>query len=217
MTLSDSTPTYSMMSISPVSFSVFANERDSGRASLTVVRPGVAAQGPKGGPDATLVWRHVNQVEDEQAVRPAPDAGQPDAEAAQGRIWIQNLGRVGPPFGRVLGNIDHAVRLRGCLVDIVDEAVSGITGRPEVEVVEEGGPGEVAVEAVGRLSGGDRGEEKEQDAAQKVHRAGLARPDRSKRCDCGRKERVNDRGAITAETGDEALLELRSWNNTNRR
>lgn len=184
MTLSDSTPTYSMISISPASFSPVKTENtDSATRQPTVVWPGAAAQGPKCRPDPTLVRRHVDQVEDEQAMRPALNAGQPDAEPAKGRVRIQHLGRVGPPFGRVLGDVDHAISLRRRLINIVDKPVRRITGRPEVKVVEEGGSAEVAIQGVGRLRDGHRAQEKEQRAPQKVHRAGCACSDRSKRYD----------------------------------
>lgn len=134
---------------------------------LARARPRSAPHRPPRGPRAADITRHVRQIQHEEAVGPTLLGLEAKAQAAEVGGRVQDLRGFDAPAGGVGRVTDHAVLLGGGAVDVVDVAVRGVPGGVEVEVVEEGGAGEVALKLVS-LGCGECGDNCQEDC--RLHR-----------------------------------------------
>ena len=72
------------------------------------------------------------EVNDKEAMSPALNRAEPNAQATEIRIRVQCLTCVNAPRNRCISNTDHVMLLCDRSVDIVNESISGIPARIEV-------------------------------------------------------------------------------------
>ena len=118
--------TYSIISISPAVRQLHGGEFHSFPGIHTTGRPDTAPQHPHRRPGATNIGRHVCQIQNEETMGPALKCNETNAETAEVCTWIQDLCRFHSPRHRCVGDVDHAILLSECFVDIVDVTESGI-------------------------------------------------------------------------------------------